>query len=436
LRQAAAQEAQTVASQLREELQQQELSLKRKLGNEAAARRAAEEELRTVRQELSQLQGMLGPGTFGAAAAAAAGGLAGLGGLGLQQQQHAPGQQLGDSWRAAAGGPPALAAPGFKWVLVREGEDPAAAAAAAAAEDELGSSLPGTPHSVLSGGVGFGNSSRHQQLQRAASAASSGGVAVGGFDTAELLQQHGAASASAGMSDAASAYGGVSANANAAVPVSPTSTASVQQLHQQQLRQVAARLGSGSVGEATLQRLRAALRQKTGECAALEARLRELEATRDQLAGELVAATHVAEKVGAFSTVWLLLGWMIELVDGIGHAATCFPTLREVGWLQCIGSLATDMLFCRCQLSVVCTYLLKRESALLVCALQRVLQASDAVRDLPKMQQAYQELQARYAAAVELVGERDEQLEELANDLEDVKQMYRQQIETLLAQQQ
>jgi L-lactate utilization protein LutB len=65
-----------------------------------------------------------------------------------------------------------------------------------------------------------------------------------------------------------------------------------------------------------------------------------------------------------------------------------------------------------------------------------VLQASDAVRDLPKMQQALQELQARYAAAVELVGERDEQLEELANDLEDVKQMYRQQIETLLAQQQ
>ncbi|KAF6253633.1 TATA element modulatory factor 1 TATA binding protein [Scenedesmus sp. NREL 46B-D3] len=124
------------------------------------------------------------------------------------------------------------------------------------------------------------------------------------------------------------------------------------------MRQVAARLGSGSVGEATLQRLRAALRQKAGECAALEGRLHELEATRDQLAGELVAATHAAEK------------------------------------------------------------------------------ATDAVRDLPKLRQAYQELQARYAAAVELVGERDEQLEELANDLEDVKQVYRQQIETLLAQQQ
>ena len=62
-------------------------------------------------------------------------------------------------------------------------------------------------------------------------------------------------------------------------------------------------------------------------------------------------------------------------------------------------------------------------------------QASDAVRELPKLQASYSLLEARYAAAVELVGERDEQLEELANDLEDVKQLYRQQIETLLAQQ-
>jgi hypothetical protein len=286
-----------VASQLREDLQQQELALKRKLGNEAAARRAAEDELRTVRQELSQLQGMLGPGMFGTSAAA------GLGGLGLQQQQQqVPGQQLGDSWRAAAGGPPALAAPGFKWMLVREGEDPTAAAAA---EDELGSSLPGTPHSVLSGGFGTGS----RNLHRAGSTASSGAVGGGGFDTSELLlqqhtghsfsstqqqqqnQQHGAISGA--MSDAASAYGGSGGH----IPVSPTRSASVQQLQQQQMRQVAARLGSGSVGEATLQRLRAALRQKTGECAALEGRLRELEATRDQLAGELVAATHTAEKV-------------------------------------------------------------------------------------------------------------------------------------------
>jgi hypothetical protein len=280
-------------------LQQQELALKRKLGNEAAARRAAEEELRTVRQELSQLQGMLGPGMFGTSAAA------GLGGLGLQQQQQqAPGQQLGDSWRAAAGGPPALAAPGFKWMLVREGEDPTTTAAAAAAEDELGSSLPGTPHSVLSGGLGFGTGSRN--LHRAGSTASSGAVGAGSFDTSELLlqqhtghsfsstqqqQQHGAVSGA--TSDVASAYGGGGGH----IPVSPTSSASVQQLQQQQMRQVAARLGSGSVGEATLQRLRAALRQKTGECAALEGRLRELVATRDQLAGELVAATHTAEKV-------------------------------------------------------------------------------------------------------------------------------------------
>lgn len=65
-----------------------------------------------------------------------------------------------------------------------------------------------------------------------------------------------------------------------------------------------------------------------------------------------------------------------------------------------------------------------------------LLQATDAVTELPKLQQAYQELQARYTAAVEMVGERDEQLEELQHDLEDMKQLYKQQIQALLAPQQ
>jgi hypothetical protein len=37
-------------------------------------------------------------------------------------------------------------------------------------------------------------------------------------------------------------------------------------------------------------------------------------------------------------------------------------------------------------------------------------------------------------AAVELVGERDERLEEMAADLEDVKALYKQQLEMLIAQ--
>ena len=38
-------------------------------------------------------------------------------------------------------------------------------------------------------------------------------------------------------------------------------------------------------------------------------------------------------------------------------------------------------------------------------------------------------MQARYASAMELLGEKDEQLSELRADLEDVKLMYREQID-------
>jgi nitrate reductase assembly molybdenum cofactor insertion protein NarJ len=61
-------------------------------------------------------------------------------------------------------------------------------------------------------------------------------------------------------------------------------------------------------------------------------------------------------------------------------------------------------------------------------------QASDAVLRLPQLQAEYAALEARYAAAVELLGERDETLEEMAADLADVKQLYKQQIEALVAQ--
>lgn len=55
------------------------------------------------------------------------------------------------------------------------------------------------------------------------------------------------------------------------------------------------------------------------------------------------------------------------------------------------------------------------------------------MKRLPQLQAEYRQLEERYAAAVELLGERDEQLEEMAADLVDVKQLYKQQIEALLA---
>jgi hypothetical protein len=47
-----------------------------------------------------------------------------------------------------------------------------------------------------------------------------------------------------------------------------------------------------------MERFRSALKQKVGEVAGLEARVRELEATRDALAQELLVATQAAEQVG------------------------------------------------------------------------------------------------------------------------------------------
>lgn len=269
--QAAAEEVQAVAAQLRDDLKQQEAAYKRKLSNESAARRAAEEELARTRQELLQLQGMVGPD---------------VGGLGSMQNpgvSQPPDQQQSDMWRAAAAGPPALAAPGFKWILVREGAD-GPAAAAAANGDDAASSLPGTPHSATSAGAAG------SKLLGQGSSASSAIAAAGFFDTSELLHSN---SDAASISGAAAALGAASVG----TPLSPTGSGALR-LHQMQLRAVQQRLGGGNVREAQLQRLRAALRQKVGECAALEARVRELEETRDQLAGELVRATQDAKQVG------------------------------------------------------------------------------------------------------------------------------------------
>jgi len=54
----------------------------------------------------------------------------------------------------------------------------------------------------------------------------------------------------------------------------------------------------GGANAAVLERLRAALRAKSGELLALEARVEELERTRDSLAEELLRVTQTAEQVG------------------------------------------------------------------------------------------------------------------------------------------
>lgn len=260
-------------AQLREELKQQAHAHKCKISTETAAKRAAEEELLRTRQELSQLQGMMGSGLG-----------SGYGTLaGLQAPQspgalsQAPSQQTTDMWRASAG-PPALAASGFRWILVREGSEAAALLAEGADGGDGASSVPGTPCSAASAG----GANKHLGRGRTTSSV----LEARFFDTQELLQ-----SDAASVADGAAAVGAGSTGV-----LSPTSS-NTQQLHQAQLRAAQQRLGGGSVGEAQVQRLKAALKQKIGECAALEARVKELEETRDQLAGELLKATQDAHKV-------------------------------------------------------------------------------------------------------------------------------------------
>lgn len=100
-----------------------------------------------------------------------------------------------------------------------------------------------------------------------------------------------------------------------------------------------------------LEHLRAQLRQRSGEMAMMEVQIRELEATRDRLAEELVASSARAEAT------------------------------------------------------------------------------SDIIAELERLRTAYAALEANHQAAVEMLGEKDERMEELWADLLDVKHLYRDQIE-------
>ena len=377
-------------------------------------RRAADEELARTRSELESLQAAApGAGSWGA-----------------------QGHLLGGH-----GGPPAMAAPGFKWVLVSEAEEAAAAAGGAAAAAGLSrrlSSMSGAQQ--LSGMLDEDLAAAAAAGQLGGSQSHQGSEAAGLFDPGELFGTPAAGVVTPSYTPRASAAGaGAALDAAASASVASqgyaggvvsSPTASVTSSRAAGARAVAARLGGGSstVAEAAVQRLRAALRQKAGECASMEGRLRELEATRDQLASELVKATRSAEQVG------LLWGVQVAclLVDmwrcGWGGGSV------HVGLLACLPAVFPELTCVGCK-GCQCVIELTQPLFVVVCpCCPCSLQASDAVLRLPQLQAEYAALEVRYAAAVELLGERDEALEEMAADLADVKQLYKQQIEALVAQ--
>jgi hypothetical protein len=277
----AASESQSLISQLREDVRAAESAAARRLESERSVRRATEEELNRTRVELETLQRQGGSVTA----------------------------------KGLWGGPPAMAAPGFRWVLISEAEEGAGGAVGVAGSSSLTrrlssiSSQPGVgpihrlstagllDEELAAVGVGGASGGSHQ-----------GSEAAGLFDPGELFAagQQGLPGAGGVATpvftpramDAASAASQAGGYAGAALGSPTGSIASSRAQQSAQARLVAARLGGGgTVAEAAVQRLRAALRQKAGECASMEGRLRELEATRDQLATELVKATHTAEQV-------------------------------------------------------------------------------------------------------------------------------------------
>lgn len=274
---------QALVTQLRDDMKAAEAAATRKLDAERSVRRAADEELARTRSELESLQTSTGTGVWGSGAG-----------------QH--------------GGPPAMAAPGFKWVLVSEAEE--AAAAAGGFGGAAGGSASLSRRMSSMSGQGMVGTAAHMSglLDEDLAAAGLGGSssqqgseAAGLFDPGELFAAgqgglstpaytpRATAADTASASVASQGYAGALGSPTASIASSRAAAAA----QSAQARMVAARLGGGgTVAEAAVQRLRAALRQKAGECASMEGRLRELEATRDQLASELVKATHSAEQVG------------------------------------------------------------------------------------------------------------------------------------------
>ncbi|KXZ57009.1 hypothetical protein GPECTOR_1g911 [Gonium pectorale] len=201
--------------------------------------------------------------------------------------------------------PPAMAAPGYQWVLVKEGERPGHADAGLVAHTD-------THHKLARDGS-------TSDLLNALRAPSSSG----GLHTAISASHH---NLSGGYSGGSGAGGAAQAD-------------SVQ-----------------TAMASELESLRGALRARTGELAAAQQQVAELEATRDRLAEELVAGSSKAE------------------------------------------------------------------------AAQEVLLQHE------RLEAELVEARARLASALELVGERDERVEELLADLQDVKSMYKDQIEFMVQQ--
>ncbi|KAG1674585.1 hypothetical protein FOA52_001834 [Chlamydomonas sp. UWO 241] len=232
--------------------------------------------------------------------------------------------------RSGGGGAPdapTMAAPGYRWVLLKEGEE----------LPKVAPPRPAQPPSEQQQQQG-GHAGQQQQGEGGAAGGSGGGSSTSGGGVAAAGGQHG----NAGSSLASAMFSAFGRSEDG--PSDRT------------MERAGSASSAGPLLAADAEVLRMELRRRHTELSAMEGRLRELELTRDQLAEELVAST------------------------------------------------------------------------------QRSEMANDALADAAALRRAADEAQQRYRAAVEMVGERDEALEEIRSDLADVKLLYRDQIEWLVQQ--
>jgi predicted nuclease with TOPRIM domain len=68
------------------------------------------------------------------------------------------------------------------------------------------------------------------------------------------------------------------------------------------------------------------------------------------------------------------------------------------------------------------------------CGLRQLDEAERNMSESTSLQSELKVLRVRHASALELMGERDEEVEELRADLAEIKQMYRDQVEMLINQ--
>lgn len=59
-------------------------------------------------------------------------------------------------------------------------------------------------------------------------------------------------------------------------------------------------------------------------------------------------------------------------------------------------------------------------------------EAENCIDEVTRLKAELEQLKIRHFSALELMGERDEQVEELQSDLADLKQMYREQVDSLV----